>query len=158
MSPADTTDIDQRRRLAAAVRARRLELGISVRAAATQTAIARDTWIGLEEATRRTAKTAYATIERTLQWAPGSIYAILDGGDAQPLSPTASATGESSTALATSPAPEPPHPADTALIRVMRNPDLTDQQKARIIRAVIAEQQRFADQRAEELIRQVLEQ
>ncbi|WP_250029673.1 hypothetical protein [Paractinoplanes maris] len=155
MSAADTTaqDVENRRRLAEAVRARRLELRLSVRAAATQTGVARDTWIGLEEATRRTAETNYAGIERTLQWEPGSVLAILESRD-----PTTKDAGGERLLLTGSYSQSTPirevHPADAAIIRIMHNPDITDEQKARIVRAVIAEQQRVGERYADELIAQ----
>nr|WP_221374321.1 hypothetical protein [Actinoplanes polyasparticus] len=148
MSAADTTpqDADNRRRLADAVRTRRLELGLSVRAAAAQTRVARDTWIGLEEATRRTAETNYAGIEDTLQWARGAIRIILDGGEPVTASPAESAPKRGTFISHDS--------ADTTLIRIMNDPSLTDAQKAKIVRAVIIEQQRVGEQYADELIAQ----
>jgi hypothetical protein len=151
VSATDTTqDAENRRRLAAAVRARRLELGTSVRAAAAQTGVARDTWIGLEEATRRTAETNYAAIEDTLQWARGSIRLILDGGE--PVEATPAETQDRKVFIGF----DSTNPGDAALIRIMNNPDLTNEAKARIVRAVISEQERFAERRADELIRQAL--
>lgn len=42
------------------------------------------TWQSLERGTRVTRDSSYAGIERTLQWAPGSIETILDGGEPTP--------------------------------------------------------------------------
>lgn len=156
-----TQDAERRRRLAEQVRARRLELGISVRAAATQAGVARDTWIGLEEATRRTAETSYAAIEKTLQWETGSISAVLAGGEPTPVTedppgPAMQLKTTGSMRLSTPIRPISEHPGDAALIRVMNNPDLTNAEKAKIVRAVISEQERFAERRAAELIEQAL--
>ncbi len=142
-------DQQQRTRLADVVRARRTELRTSVRAAAKQAGIARDTWIGLEEATRRTAEINYAGIEDTLQWARGSIQLILDGGEPVPVT-----ADEAAATAARHPATGTAQPGDAALIRIMRSPDLSDDQKARIVRALIADQERYAEQRADELIAQ----
>lgn len=143
MPPAQATadGAPEHRRLAEAVKARRLAVGLSIRAAATQAGIARGTWIALEEASRRTANTAYAAIEQTLGWTPGSIAAVLGGGE-----PTEDRK----------PAAPPKGPADEALIRVMSDPRISDRDKMRIARILIDERERFERERvarAEDLIR-----
>lgn len=138
---------DQRARLATAIESRRLELGLSARAAATAASIARGTWDSAENGSRRTLKSNYAAIERALKWAPGSIQNILNGGNPTPADPgpiTLAATATLSSAT-----------SDEAIIRVMNSPDLDDQAKAKIMRLLIAEQERFTRERitrADELI------
>jgi transcriptional regulator with XRE-family HTH domain len=92
------------------------------------------------------------SLENALQWAPGSINAILAGGEPAPrpahhtrasaeeigLTDEVSATVESD---------------DDPVVRIMADPRLTQQQKAQVIRQLIAEQQAFARQRADELLR-----
>jgi hypothetical protein len=64
---------------------RRRERQLSVSAAARAAQISRGTWIALESGTRETEDYNYAGIERALQWQPGSIDDILDGGDPTPI-------------------------------------------------------------------------
>ncbi|MFI5891975.1 hypothetical protein ACIA5D_17880 [Actinoplanes sp. NPDC051513] len=158
MTSADAApdSTDARQRLADQVRSRRLQLGLSVRAAAEQAGIARGTWIGLEDASRRTAETSYAGIERILQWAPGSVSGVLGGEQPADALVDPSSTPDSMLAAGaghlTSTAA-----ADDIIIEIMRREDLTERQKARIIRTLIAEQERFARERAGELIRDALQ-
>jgi hypothetical protein len=130
VSTADDPPADLQR-LAKAVKNRRLELGLSLRKAAETAELARNTWTSLEDASRRTAETSYAAIERTLNWAPGSMKAVLAGATATP-------------EVQPGPGGEPEQPADSdeAIVRVMRSTKLTDAQKARIVRTLIAEQER----------------
>lgn len=72
---------DPVRRLAQWIRKRRIELGLSQRTAADRAGIARNTWIAAEDGARRVYDENYAKIERALQWLPGSIGLILEGGD-----------------------------------------------------------------------------
>jgi transcriptional regulator with XRE-family HTH domain len=67
--------------LAERVRSRRRELGLSIRAASTAAGIARATWDDLETGARQTRQDRWASVERALQWQPGSIAAILEGGE-----------------------------------------------------------------------------
>lgn len=71
--------------LARFVQARRLELGLSVRAAADGAGINRATWATIEEGSSRLQKHRWARIERALSWTPGSIQAVIDGGQPTPL-------------------------------------------------------------------------
>jgi transcriptional regulator with XRE-family HTH domain len=73
--------------LAKKVRARRVELGLSVRAAAQAADIDRNTWSYLEDGSRRTSEFKYAGIERALQWESGSVAAILEGREPTPVQP-----------------------------------------------------------------------
>lgn len=68
-------------RLAQIVKARRVELGLSVRDIAKQAVIDRQTWTNLEAAARTLRTTNWSKVERVLGWGPGSIAAILDGGE-----------------------------------------------------------------------------
>jgi hypothetical protein len=70
-----------RQRLGLLVVARRKELGLSIREAARRAGVMRPTWTGLEEGSRRTADYNFAAMERTLSWGPGSIEAVLSGGE-----------------------------------------------------------------------------
>lgn len=137
------------RRLAGKVKARRLQLGLSVRQAAETADIARNTWTALEDGSKKTAETSYAAVERTLRWAAGSINTIKAGGE-----PREIATPEPAP-LPDNAAQIPASDADAAIIRIMRSDEITDEQKARIIRVLIAEQEesrrRFMDM-AERLI------
>src|SRR4051794_1358785 len=71
---------EARQRLGELVLARRQELGLSLREAARRAGIMRPTWTGMEHGSRRTAAYNFAAIERALDWRPGSIEAVLAGG------------------------------------------------------------------------------
>jgi transcriptional regulator with XRE-family HTH domain len=148
MSSRDATaeDPQSQHRLAQLVRERRTQLGLSVRAAADRSGIARGTWIALEEGTRRTADRNYAAIERTLRWATGSAQQVADGGEPTPLAETAEPADY--TAPGTT-------ERDEALLKVLRS-DLPEDKKEQIIRLLIAEKHaadRARAERAELLIR-----
>jgi hypothetical protein len=74
-----------RERLGRLIRERRLERGLSVRAAAIAAQIDRATWAAAEAGTRGIREHNYAGVERTLRWVPGSIYEILEGGNPVPV-------------------------------------------------------------------------
>lgn len=74
-----------RERLGEHVRARRRQLGLSVSDAARDAEVNRMTWDALERGTRATRDSNYAGIEHALQWAPGSVERILEGGEPHPL-------------------------------------------------------------------------
>jgi transcriptional regulator with XRE-family HTH domain len=74
----------QRERLAQMIRVRRLELGLSATKAAQAAGIDRATWSNAETGTRRTLEHNHVGIERALSWRPGSIEAILAGGEPTP--------------------------------------------------------------------------
>lgn len=74
-----------RHRLARLVRQQRLALGLSVRAAAKKAGVDRATWAGLEDGSRSTQDRHYAGIERALEWATGSIEAILASPSGRPI-------------------------------------------------------------------------
>jgi hypothetical protein len=75
-----------RDRLAQAVKERRRELRLSVSAAARAASVARNTWDGVETGQRKLAEFNYAGVEVALNWAHGSIDAVLTGGHPTPLS------------------------------------------------------------------------
>src|SRR5262245_48992186 len=112
---------DARHKLARAVRDRRLQLRLSARAAADLAGVARGTWIALEDASRRTAETNYAGIERALQWKAGSVARILDGGEPTVLDDSTVMTTPA-TVLVGDPRQAPP--LDDPLVKVMRDPNL----------------------------------
>lgn len=154
--PAPDDATANRQRLADHVKNRRLSLSLSVRAAAERAGMARNTWTSLEDSTRRTAETAYAGIERALAWETGSVRAILDGGE-----PTPAIAVHDVAVVVTRPkrnitsADIETDGTDDVLIRIMKS-DLPDADKARIVRTLLDDQRRFAQQRADELIREVL--
>ncbi len=76
--------------LAEAVTARRVELGLSVRAIVPGSGISRTTWIAIEEGSRRLSRHLWGALERRLGWATGSVQAIINGGEATPIEATAS--------------------------------------------------------------------
>jgi DNA-binding XRE family transcriptional regulator len=89
MAPPDDS---HRQRLADLVKRRRTQLQLSTVRAAQEAKLSRQTWQNLESAARRTNPANHTAIERVLRWAPGSVAAILDGGDptevtGQPTSP-----------------------------------------------------------------------
>lgn len=120
-------DEPHRERLARCVQDRRRELRLSVRAAAQLAGIDRATWSSAEAATRRTAEYHYAGIENALQWAPGSIDAILSGGAPTPR------VGE---ALAA------PRERDEEVQLVLDDPTLSNRMKQRIIEMVYERRER----------------
>lgn len=111
-------------RLARYLQERRRELRLSVRAAAQAAGIDRATWTSAESAKRRTAEYHYAGIEAALQWEPGSIDAVLAGGE-----PTKRIT-------------QSPPAADEEVELVLRDPRLTDRMKARIVDMIYARRER----------------
>lgn len=72
-----TRDLD---RLAKYVKARRVELFPSRRAAATTAGVAKDTWQRVEKGAQ-VREVSYAKIDQALKWAVGSCLAIADGGE-----------------------------------------------------------------------------
>jgi transcriptional regulator with XRE-family HTH domain len=64
-------------RLARLVKARRLQLHLSVRAAAKAAGVDRNTWSSLEDGTRVLQDRNYAKIETALQWPTGEVPRIL---------------------------------------------------------------------------------
>jgi hypothetical protein len=151
-APAESAD--NRHKLAKQVRDRRLQLGMSVRSAADGARVARGTWTSLEEGIRRTADNNYAGIEAVLQWEPGSIAAILAGGDPQvhtridlrdDVVATDTAGFLAAEARSNTEAPR----QDEALIKVMRSDRLTEDQKRDLAKLLIAEREAADRQRAE---------
>ena len=66
------------------IRARRRELRLSERQAATRAGVARNTWAAAEEGARQPAERSVAGIEVALRWATGSVDQILAGGKPTP--------------------------------------------------------------------------
>lgn len=78
-------EVGQRDRLAKAIEARRLALGLSASAAARTASIDRATWSSAEKGERDTLPHNWAGIERALRWKPGSIATTLNGGEPSPV-------------------------------------------------------------------------
>lgn len=72
---------DTQGRLGRHVKQRRLRLRLSVRAAARLANIDRATWASMENGSRRVAAYNHAGVERALEWEPGSIESVLNGGE-----------------------------------------------------------------------------
>lgn len=70
-----------RDRLSRAVRARRHALRLTVVEAAQRAEIARMTWDAMEKGTRDLRDANYDAVETTLGWQPGSVVAVLEGGN-----------------------------------------------------------------------------
>lgn len=111
-----------RARLASMIEARRMELGISGSKAAQAAGIDRATWSSAEKGERATQPHNWAGIERALAWKPGSIKAILDGGEPTP----ADAIGD----------------VDEELHLVRTDPQLTDDMRQRIIALILERRER----------------
>lgn len=108
--------------LGQAVNARRLELGLSARAASTQAGINRATWAATETNANRLSRHLWAPVETVLRWQPGSIANILAGGGAITAQPTASQENDDRKA---------------AEIERIRNLPLSREARLRMIRALI---------------------
>lgn len=121
-----------RRRLAVYIENRRIERTLSVRAAAELAGVARNTWTGIEDASRKTADSNYAGIERALLWAPGSILRILNGEEP----------------ILIKPAADPASERDEAIARVMTSA-ISDAKKKEIVELLIAEREAAEQQRLE---------
>lgn len=147
----DETAPDHRQRLARLVQERRREIGLSVRAAAQASGVARNTWIGVEDAARKTADSNYAGVERALQWEPGSVDAILAGGEPRPKPLVAPSLADTAATAG---------PGEQAMIRIMRS-NLPEQQKRAIVRMVLDESEQIERQllkRVDDMIRIIEEQ
>lgn len=76
--------MDERIRLGSLIRERRRWLGLTMASAAAAAGIDRNTWSTAESGSRRIVDNNYAGIERAIGWAPGSIAAVLAGGEPTP--------------------------------------------------------------------------
>lgn len=74
-----------RERLARIVKRERTSRGLSVREAARLAGVDRDTWTGVENATRLTRDGKAALMEPVVGMGPGSFEAVLAGGDPTPI-------------------------------------------------------------------------
>jgi hypothetical protein len=72
---------DPHSRLAELIRTRRLSQRLSASAAARLADVDRDTWSSAEKGARRLREYNYSGFERALRWSPGSIEAVLAGGE-----------------------------------------------------------------------------
>jgi len=141
-------------RLAKYVTARRVALGFSSRdSLAAQAQLSPRTLADIETGRRdRYHPSTIAALERAMRWKQGSVFATVAGGE-----PTVAMAGDPMpTAMYDREFLELLQSPDEPLIKVIRDPQLSDEQKARIIRTLIAEQERFARARVNELIRDAL--
>jgi transcriptional regulator with XRE-family HTH domain len=73
-------ELEARRYLGELIKQRRMNLGLSLQGAAKKAGVARNTWTGAEAGARTVRSYRWSVLERVLEWAPGSIAAILAGG------------------------------------------------------------------------------
>lgn len=78
---APTAEPDYSQNLADLITKRRMELGLSDTQAARTVGVAKGVWVGIERGTREPEERIYSQIERMLRWAPGSVRAVLAGGE-----------------------------------------------------------------------------
>lgn len=64
---------------------RRRQLGLSQSRAASLARASRTSWVAWEKGTATPEDYSYVKIERALEWAPGSVAAVLAGGEPTPL-------------------------------------------------------------------------
>src|SRR5690606_39965041 len=93
-------------RLAQAIEARRGELGLSLREVAERAGITGETLRAVRRGSNEPSQLTKRGIERALRWAPGSVDAILAGGDPTPPGPHAHTRAVPLTT--TRPPPPPP--------------------------------------------------
>ncbi|MGV2384200.1 MAG UNVERIFIED_CONTAM: helix-turn-helix transcriptional regulator [Thermobifida fusca] len=101
-------------RLAQAVEARRGELGLSLREVAERAGITGETLRAVRRGSNEPSQLTKRGIERALRWAPGSVDAILAGGDPTPAGPYAH-IGD--VRITTTRAPAPPADEDPKMKR-----------------------------------------
>ncbi|WP_127501198.1 hypothetical protein [Actinoplanes solisilvae] len=131
--------------LAATVRQRRLDLGLSLRAAADQAGVARGTWMALEGGNRVILANNHAAIERVLQWTSGRIARLLEDGDSASATTSEEVEKRGHAAVPV---------MDDAVERIYRS-NLPAEKKLQIIRMMLAERQRAEErllQLADELV------
>lgn len=144
---AEREPTDPRERLAQQIRTRRLQRGLSIRAAAKIAGISPITWTGAEKGTRITAEHLFTGFESALRWQPGSVAAILDGGEPAPLDAADNNTDT----------PPLNQTARAALREVMHSDDLTETEKRQLIRMLVAEQLAEEAARTERELRRAAE-
>ena len=76
---------DRTRGLGGYIAERRRQLGLSQSRAATKAGVSRTSWVAWEKGTATPEDYNHVKIERALQWQPGSVDAILAGGDPTPI-------------------------------------------------------------------------
>jgi hypothetical protein len=136
-------------RLADRILTRRIELGYAKRPALAEASgrISLRTLSSLETASRTNYdRNTIAALEHALQWAPGSVTAIIDGGEPTPLTAAPAASGPP-TATAT--------PDDDPVLRIL-NSTASPAQKEEIVKRLLAEQRAFAQRRVDELLNEAL--
>jgi transcriptional regulator with XRE-family HTH domain len=118
-----------RSRLGSYIRQRRADLGMSVRKAAQEAEIDRDTWSAAESGNRAIHTHNVTAIERVLGWAPGSADKVLAGGEPD---------------LAPTPPPKIPGVEamdDPLVLRILASP-LPDDDKVALIHMALRERKR----------------
>ncbi len=135
-------------RLAAAVTARRIELGHPTMQALVDNSDLKLRTLGDIENARKPSysRGTLATLERALRWATGSVDAVLEGRE--PVDASAALPGLSGQGAGNVDHELP----EDALIKVIDS-DLPSAVKAEIVRTVLAEQRRYAQRRVDELLR-----
>jgi hypothetical protein len=156
-SVTDPSDDMDWQRLGRYVTKRRIELGYRTREALV------DADLGIKLRTLGNIETGrqagyhgntLATLETALRWTTGSIAKVLRGGEPTNID---AILATNMITIGIDPDRVQRLPSDDPLVKVIQDPKLTDEQKARIIRTLIAEQQRFARERADELIHDALQ-
>lgn len=66
------------------IRRRREEIALGQSDAARKAGVGRTTWLGWEKRGVTPERHRYVLIERALKWEPGSVEAVLEGGQPQP--------------------------------------------------------------------------
>lgn len=79
-------------RLAKRIANRRVQLGFSKREAIRRSGLSSTTWLKVENDAEPIADSTWSGVEIALQWEPGSVAAVLDGGDETPMPTPASTT------------------------------------------------------------------
>lgn len=140
------------RRLGGLVVARRVQLGYRKRPAFSEVSGISVRILGDIETGRRSNfdRSTIAALEHALRWTSGSVAQVLAGGEPTDACPPA-------VPLTPAGVQQP----DEALVRVMRDPRLSTEQKRRLVRLLIAEREaaeRLRVEHAEEMIWMLLEQ
>jgi hypothetical protein len=151
-------DMADWQRLAQLVTARRVELGHRRREdlIAATNGISLRTLGSIETASQvGYHRNTIAVLENALRWAPGSIKAIIDGGN-----PTPTAVGQVATSApaltATATLAVGDNLTDDPVMRILNSP-ASPEEKERIVKQLLAEQREFAQRRVDELLREALE-
>lgn len=123
------------------IKRRRLELILNQSEAPRRAGVTRPVWLAWEKGESTPRDSNWAKIERTLEWAPGSVAAILQGGEPSPLA----------TAEAGAPGSLPP---DDEFVRYVRGKKgISESWKKTIIEEYWADKERDDARRVEKYTR-----